>query len=388
MRWIGPFVALVAVAAAGCNNGDCAQSADIQVMLAPNADVPASQVVRLRVVLFVAGGPMGTHEIDTGPNLPLKQTGSTFLLHPDSPPTGSYEISLVVQAYDENGNLVAIGSNAMQAVAKGCNRMTVTLTALPVTSGGDMAAPPGSDLAGTTSDMAGCVGALPDEDSDGRGNICDLCPADFDPTPTDTDGDGLPDVCDPDPTAKGNTLLYFDAFDVASGHWSGSNPVSGSYITIDPLSVGSKSASNVIDTLPLNMRLQTLVYTQQVYGSSMQDIGILVGDSANLGQVNGLFCALVPGSGGPDLVLYRLTNGGGSGPAQVLGVPQLQGTTYRLRMFQHGGMWSCEAQPSAGGAATTVGPTAFTVTAPLIISLVSDSIAARFYNVVAETVLP
>jgi hypothetical protein len=186
---------------------------------------------------------------------------------------------------------------------------------------------------------------------------------------------------------KGNSLLYFDPFDADSGHWSGSNPVSGSYVTIDPLSVGSKSASNVIDTLPLNMRLQTLVYTAKIYGTSMQDVGILVGDSANLGQVNGLFCALVPSSGGPDLVLYRLTNGGGSGPAQVLGVPQLQNTTYRLRLSQHAGTWTCEAVPSAGGAPTTV-TTQFTVTAPLIISLVSDSIGARFYNVVAETVIP
>lgn len=387
---MGSLVALAAaaVAVAGCGGADCSQSADIQVMLAPNADVAAAAVVRLRVVLTVAGGPMGTNEIDVGPNLPLKQTGSTFLLRPDPPPSSSYEVSLVIQAYDEGGNLVAIGSNTMQAVSHGCNRMTVTLTALPITASTDMAAPPGSDLAGTTSaDLAGCVGALPDEDSDSRGNVCDLCPADFDPTATDGDGDGLPDACDPDPATKGNTLLYFDPFDADSGHWSGSNPVSGSYITIDPGTVGSKSASNATNTLPLNMRLQSLVYTQQVYGSSQQDIGILVGDSANLGQVNGLFCALVPASGGPDLVLYRLTNGGGSGPAQVLGVPQLQGTTYRLRLTQRGGNWTCEATPSAGGTPVSV-MTAFTVSAPLIISLVSDSIAARFYHIVAETVIP
>ena len=165
MRWTWSLVALVAVAAAGCNTGDCAQSADIQVMLAPNTDVPASQVVRLRVVLSVAGGPMGTHDLDVGPDLPLKQTGSTFLLHPDPAPSASYEVSLVIQAYDQDGNLVAIGSNTMQAVSHGCNRMTIPLTALPIMSGGDMAAPPGSDLAGTTSGMAGCVGALADEDA-------------------------------------------------------------------------------------------------------------------------------------------------------------------------------------------------------------------------------
>ena len=42
-------------------------------------------------------------------------------------------------------------------------------------------------------DLAGCVGGMPDEDNDGRANNCDLCPADYDPTPSDSDGDGLPD---------------------------------------------------------------------------------------------------------------------------------------------------------------------------------------------------
>ncbi|HWE29307.1 MAG TPA: hypothetical protein VHB97_14960 [Polyangia bacterium] len=386
MRWLS-LLAVVALAGS-CGGSDCAKSPNIQVMIAPDGDVPAADVVRLRVVLSVAGGPMGTHDILVGPDLPLKQTGSTFLLQPDPPLAATYDVSLVIQAYDVIGNLVAIGSDTLQAVSLGCNRMTVHLTALPILAVTDMAAPPGSDLSGMEPpDLAGCIGALPDEDSDGRGNVCDLCPADYDPTPVNSDGDALPDACDPDPTTAGNTLLYFDPFDAVSGHWSGSNPVAGSALTLDPGTSGSSSASNATDTLPLNMRVQTLVYTLRIYGTSAQDTGLLVGDSANLGQVNGLFCALVPQTGGPQLVLYRISNGSGSGPAQPLGVAQLQGTTYRLRLTQRNGTWTCEALASAGGTPVTVSTT-FAVNAPLIISLVSDSVASRFYHVVAETVIP
>ncbi len=386
MRWIS----LVAIAwlAAGCGGGNCAQSANIQVTLQPDDDVAVDTVVNLRLVLSVAGGPMTTNTLQVGPREPLKSTGSTFLLQPDPAPSTSYSVSLIVQAYDDGPNLVAIGSDTLQAVAKGCNRMIVHLTALPQMSGGDMSLPPGTDLSGfMPADMAGCIGGLPDEDSDGRANSCDACPADYDPTPVDTDEDGLPDACDPDPATPMNTLLYFDPFDVDTGHWSGSNPVAGSILTIDPGTVGSKSASNAIDTLPLDMRVQTLVNTSHVYGSSGQDTGILVGDSANLGQVNGVFCALVPDSGGPDLVLYKITNGSGNGPSMPLGISQLQGTTYRLRLTQHSGTWTCEALASGSTTPVTV-TTTFAATAPLIMSLLCDSVGARFYHVVAETVVP
>jgi hypothetical protein len=64
-----------------------------------------------------------------------------------------------------------------------------------------------------------------DEDEDGFGNACDLCPADHD-NGNDGDQDFVGDACDPDPSDPGDHLVLFDGFDtntnpwmIASGDW-------------------------------------------------------------------------------------------------------------------------------------------------------------------------
>jgi hypothetical protein len=253
----------------------------------------------------------------------------------------------------------------------------------------DLSVPPGSDLAGMMpSDMTMCVGGLPDEDNDGRANFCDLCPADSDPTPVDTDADGLPDACDPDPALTTNTLVYFDPMDVNSGHWSGANAITQSYMNIDTQTVGTTSASNSTDMLPLNVRVQTIIFPTSEHGNGGGDTGIFVGTNANVSQANGAFCGLTWNNGAPDtLDLYKVSNGGFSVPATQQLLTNLQNTSYRIRLTHRAGVWTCEALQSGQPAVTVTTTQTPIVTAPLYMSLINDNMGSHFHSVVAETKL-
>ena len=390
MRWIGLF-ALVGLAAleASCGGGaDCAQSGNVQVTIAPNEDVDASQIIRLHIMLSVADGPVTTSDIDVGPDKPLQQNGSTFLLEPDSSLPEAYSIALTVQAFTFGNQLVAIGSDTLQAVKVGCNRMTIHLTALPVMPVQDMAAPPGSDLAGMTPgpDMAGCIGGSPDEDADGRANFCDLCPADPDTTPVDSDSDGLPDACDPDVAQATNALVYFEPFDTASGHWSGTHQVANSYMTLETGGVGTDSSSNGVDMLPLNVRVQTITHPVSEHGNGGGDTGIYVGTSANPNQGVGVFCALTWNNGAPDTIdIYHVMNGSYGVPSTLQLGAEIAQADYRLRLTHRNGTWTCEVVVN-GGAPISV-TTNQTVTAPLFMTLINDNMGSNFHHVVVETKL-
>lgn len=235
-------------------------------------------------------------------------------------------------------------------------------------------------------DMTACAGGTPDEDSDGRGNWCDRCPADGDATPVDTDGDGLPDACDPDPATKGNALVYFEPFDADTGHWSGANVITQSYMNIDTQSVGTTSANNSTDALPVNVRVQTIIFPTSEHGNGGGDTGIFLGTSATVNQANGAFCGLTWNSGGTDtLNIYKVTNGGFSVPAtQQLATP-LQNTSYRIRLTQRNGSWTCEALQTGQAAVTVTITQTPVVTAPLYVSLVNDNLGSHFHSVVAES---
>ncbi len=387
MRWI-PLVALAGIAAVGCGNpNDCAQSADIQVTVAPNADVAIVEIARLHVMLSVADGPVRV--LDIVPPHTIATNGSAFILRPDPAPSDKYDVSMTVQAFDAAGNLIAIGSESMQAVTKGCNRLTVHLAALPVNQGPvDMAIPPGGpyDLSGVVPpDLAGCIGGTPDEDQDGRANSCDACPADSDPSPIDSDGDGLPDACDPDPATKSNTLVYFEPFDATSAHWSGDNPVQQSYMIVDSNGPGASTSNNATDMLPLNVRVQTYMFPYGYYSTSGDiDGGIFVGTNANPSSPNSDGALCVISTSAQQLQLYPV-HSGVRGAASPINIPMVMGTLYRLRLTHRAGTWTCEM---AVGNSTPVSVTATqTVVAPLFMSLRAESSRVNFHSVVAETKL-
>lgn len=80
-------------------------------------------------------------------------------------------------------------------------------------------------------DAARCFDTTHDEDSDGIGDACDICPASPDPRQLDTTeratmiafADGVGDACDPRPRLSGDTLAAFHSFrdPAAADEWTG-----------------------------------------------------------------------------------------------------------------------------------------------------------------------
>jgi hypothetical protein len=398
MRAVGVFslqmrcfvLAVVAWAAAGCG-ADCAQSADIQVTVAPNSDVDVAHVARLHVTLVVGDG--APRSLDITPTHVLGASGSTFILRPDPAPSAKYSVSVTVQAISSGAMLLAIGSESAMVVNKGCNRITVHLAALPIVPPADMASN-STDMAGVVpADMAGCVGGSPDEDQDGRANFCDVCPADSDPTPVDTDGDGLPDACDPDPTMVSNSNLYFDPFDVASGHWSGSNPVQNSYMLMDSAGSNVVLSSNGSDRLPLNMRVQTKIVVEGYYGGAIfpsTGIYAVTDPDPRSAAANGMLCAFAChscGVAGTDTLDIVPVVGGVLGSSTSMPLPfATMPVEYRLRLTQRGSMWTCEGVAQGIGTATVTAT--LSVTGQIFMSLRAASLKPHIHSVVAETKLP
>jgi len=257
----------------------------------------------------------------------------------------------------------------------------------------DMAIPPGGpiDMTGVVPpDIAGCIGGSPDEDADGRANFCDLCPDDPDPTPADTDADGLPDACDPDPGTKTNTLLYFDPMDNPSGHWSTSNAlIANSYMTLDTQGQNVLLSNNGVDTVPTNARVQAHIFLKAVYtGTPFSDTGIFVGNNANPTAANaeGVLCTLHyhAGSGPDTLDIYPVHQGTLQAPTTTN--QQFVSAMYRMRLTQRAAGWTCEATANGLNPASVTLTKA--VTGPLFMSLRSENMEAHFHSVVAESALP
>jgi hypothetical protein len=58
-----------------------------------------------------------------------------------------------------------------------------------------------------------------DEDGDGVGDACDVCPHVPDPLQEDRDGDGVGDACDPNPETPSERIALFDPFLTHDPQW-------------------------------------------------------------------------------------------------------------------------------------------------------------------------
>lgn len=397
MKGLAAVVAILAAAGllvpgAGCTT-DCTPSADIQVMLVPSGGVDAQAIAKLRIILSVDGGP--NKVLDVVPPHPISSS-SALLLRPDPPPTPKYSVAITVEALSSAGDLIAVGTTAGNVVASGCNRLEALLAGLPGPADGsglppaDGFVPP--DLAGV--DLAGCVGTTPDEDADGRADFCDLCPADFDPEPIDSDRDGLPDACDPDPSQPANSLLYFEPFNADNGQWSGGFPITSSYLDLstDNSPTGFQVSGNGSTSLPSGVRVQTSVYSPVAIVGSASDVGIFLGNSPNPGggSTNGMLCAMVYDQQArvSTLQLQEVQNGTVTSTA-MMPVNFMNQVSYRLRLTQRGASYTCESATMNGpGTVTVTKQEPSAPTGPQFMALHAQNIEAHFHSVVAESALP
>jgi hypothetical protein len=83
----------------------------------------------------------------------------------------------------------------------------------------------GGDVdAGADAGSSGCTSGAADEDEDGVGDDCDLCPVDRDAPQANGDGDGIGDACDDDLAGGGDTIGEFLPFNATYSGFVGNTP--------------------------------------------------------------------------------------------------------------------------------------------------------------------
>jgi hypothetical protein len=399
------FSVAVALLLSGCGF-DCAPSGNIQVTVTAGPGLDVGRVATLRIVLSVDG--MQPKTLDVTLKSPLTSMPKTLLLQPDPPPANRYNVALSVQALDASGAVFALGTASSDVAANGCNRLEASL--FPLGAGGgdggngrDGFIPP--DLMST--DMSNCTvvsASVPDEDQDNLADSCDLCPDDSDPTPVDSDLDGLPDACDPDPALPSNTLLYFDPFNADSGNWSGNfdlRPFPQGYWSINTQGTQALASGNTQVMLPSNVRIQAHVLSPGIYvpGSVVNsDFGLFLGNSPNPGltSTSGVLCIANATNQQPnDQLTLLVVQNGSLGQATSTPIPNANAPNgwhtdlvYRLRLTQRGAVYTCELVAVGGTPVTVTKTLPSAPSAPQFMALHAQAIEAHFYAVVAESVLP
>jgi hypothetical protein len=202
----------------------------------------------------------------------------------------------------------------------------------------------------------------------------------------------VPDACDPDPGTPGNTVLYFDPFNVDTSHWSGGWTVTGSERVVMTGTLGRLVSGNGIDTMPADVRVQTFV-TVPIAESGMggdfeSDVGIFLGNQPDTGATtDGVLCSVNHMQTDIGHMELDIIQNGTITTTNMGNFSWGTGPLYRLRLTQHGGSYTCEAATS-GVRPGTVTATTTAPTAPQYIVLRATNVEAHFQSVTAESVNP
>ena len=89
-----------------------------------------------------------------------------------------------------------------------------------------------------------------DEDEDGIGDLCDVCPHAADPSQTDNDGDRVGNACDPDPAVPRQTITMFDPFTMRDPAWNADATVRFELDSVEiPEQGGSMSRLKLVENI-------------------------------------------------------------------------------------------------------------------------------------------
>jgi hypothetical protein len=268
---------------------------------------------------------------------------------------------------------------------RACNEITLTLTtAAPVDFGGDDLT--GFDLSSDLAvppDLAACTATTPDEDGDGRGDACDVCAADADPVIMDTDGDGVPNVCDPSPTVAGNKAVYFEPFN-ATPAWISALTVGSGAAQANLTAADSSAVAQLdIDTgtsLVTDVMLETWVTISQASAGIDGEIAIVLSTDAS---GHGLRCVLGWQTAGDPYVTVETTAGEISSDPVPAGFPL--STPLRVRLSQNANLVSCVVVGGSSGTLMASAMTSSPVQGPLHPGIGVDFLAGTGTGTIAAS---
>ena len=272
--------------------------------------------------------------------------GRTVLLQPTFQPTkDAYALKIDVSAQRDDGTTAAFGSTTTGVGTHACNRVQLSLASLALP---DLAmpaydqTPPQLDFS-TVPDFAACTATTPDEDGDGRGDVCDVCAADADPAPTDSDSDGLPDACDPDSQRK-NARVYFEPFNTKAPGWKGDaftvdSSAAGISVTGGGLGQSAYAESGASAT-PLPAEVWLEAHLRPTAFPLSFDGGAEILLYTNVATA-GYRCAMgIRSVGNPQLIVSQI--GGSSVSANVTPADFVVGQDLVLRISKRGTTLHCE----------------------------------------------